>query len=140
VVCDKRDIRRFGDIDVMPLDLLGAVLVVKRRDGGHGGRPRLVRMLRQSDGGVGVHGAHMSDNRNLLLDLVHHDLQKGLSFFNRLQEALSGAAAEIEAADALGDQMPDQLAGQGIADSAILAVGSDQGGKNALQMRVFRTD
>ena len=81
---------------------------VDGRDGGNGIHAHALGVACQLHAVGGVVAADVGDHGQLALGLAHHGLQNGLALVDVLVDALAGGAADVNALDALGDQVAGQ--------------------------------
>ena len=104
---------------------------VDRRDGRDGVNAALFSMGGQLDGVRRVVAGDVGNNGDLALGLAHDGLQHGLALIRVLVDALAGGAADVNALDALGDQVAGQCLDALGGDRAVRCVAGVEGRNNA---------
>ena len=132
VVDDELGVGRGGahGVPVVRDGVVGQV-EVDRRDGRDGVNAALFSMGGQLDGICRVVAGDMGNNGDLALGLAHDGLQHGLALIRVLVDALAGGAADVNALDALGDQVAGQCLDALGGDGAVRCVAGVEGGDNA---------
>ena len=83
----------------------------------------------------------MGDDGDLALGLAHHGLEHGLALIRVLVDALAGGTADVDALDALGDQVAGQRLDTLGRDGAIGRIAGIKRGDNAAVFgNVFHTN
>ena len=84
----------------------------------------------QLDGIGGIVAGNVGNNGDLALGLAHDSLQHGFALVRVLVDALAGGTADVDALDALGDQVAGQRLDALGGDRAVRCVAGVEGGDN----------
>ena len=103
---------------------------VDGRDGRDGVNAALLGMGGQLDGIGGIVAGNVGNDGDLALGLAHDGLKNGFALVRMLVDALAGGTADVDALDALGNQVAGQRLDALGGDRAVRCVAGIEGGDN----------
>ena len=104
---------------------------VDGRDGRDGVNAALLGMGGQLDGIGGIVAGNVGNDGDLALGLAHDGLKNGFALVRMLVDALAGGTADVDALDALGDQVAGQCLDALGGDGAVRCIAGVEGGDDA---------